>query len=256
MTRLSDRSCFSESDPNAPLVRRAGAEGIGTFLLVFAAVGAGIAAARLPGGGVAVSVLVIATVIPAALASLIIAFGEISGGHFNPLITGLQWLRGERSLGCTLAYVAAQCAFGVAGAIVASALLGLPASRAVEAPSLWRLGLSEVVASASLMTIVFACALARKKDSAPAAVGSWLFAAILATPSGSYANPAVAVAAVFATGPIALSTTQALAFVVAQLIGALLSLIPISVVFPPRARASAEPNWPQSLPASASGPSA
>ncbi len=42
------------------------------------------------------------------LIGLILAFASVSGGHFNPLITGLQWFSGERKPDCTLAYAAAQ----------------------------------------------------------------------------------------------------------------------------------------------------
>ena len=53
-------------------------------------------------------------------------------------------------------------------------------------------------------------------------------------PSTSYANPAVTVAALFVTGPIALSTTTALIYVPAQIVGALIALLVIVTVYPRR----------------------
>jgi glycerol uptake facilitator-like aquaporin len=84
------------------------------------------------------------------------------------------------------------------------------------------------------MTIVFGCARGRRPETGPFAAGAWLAAAIMATPSTSYANPAVTVAALFVTGPIALSTTTALIYVPAQIVGALIALLVIVTVYPRR----------------------
>ena len=62
------------------LTRRAMAECIGTALLLAAVVGSGIMGERLAGGNVALAT-------GAALVALILAFGAISGAHFNPLVT-------------------------------------------------------------------------------------------------------------------------------------------------------------------------
>src|SRR5581483_2696170 len=101
-------TCFFERDPGLALARRSTAEGMGTLLLMFAATGAGLQAHRLfpsePGMGVVIGALTVA----GGLAGLITALGAVSGGHFNPLITALQWLGRERGLGCSLAYVGAQ----------------------------------------------------------------------------------------------------------------------------------------------------
>lgn len=239
-------ACFFERDPRVALGRRAMAEGVGTFLLMLAATGSGLAAARLAPGAAPVALMLSAAAIPAALVGLIIALGEVSGGHLNPLITGLQYLAGERPLDCTLAYVLAQCAGAIAGAIVAGALFGVPVG--VPGPSIatWSGFLSELVASAGLMIIVLGCTRSGRKDAGPFAVGAWLFAAIVATPSTSYANPAIALAALFAEGPIALTSQRVLSYLPAEVVGALMAFLMISLVYPRRragsaASASAQP---------------
>ena len=132
----------------------------------------------------------------------------------------MQWLTGERPLQCTLAYVAAQCAGAIAGALIAKGLFDGGRSVSVPYGVTWPAALSEVIASAGLMTVVFCCARSARKETGPFAVGPWLLAAIVATPSTSYANPAIAIAALFAAGPITLSPYQALAYVPAEIVGA------------------------------------
>jgi hypothetical protein len=104
--------------------RRAMAEGVGTFLLVLVATGSGLTASRLLFDNAALSLLASAVTTAGALVGLILAFGALSGGHFNPLITGLQLLAGERKLDCAIAYIAAQFLGGIAGALLAGLVFG------------------------------------------------------------------------------------------------------------------------------------
>lgn len=237
--RPRPETCFFERDPGVALVRRAMVEGVGTLLLVLAATGAGLTASRLFFDNAALSLLASAVTTAGALVGLILAFGAVSGGHFNPLITGLQWVAGERKLDCTLAYIAAQVLGGVAGALLAGLVFSGGGHPAVLPTVGWKMVASEVVASAGLMMVVFGCARSGRKDTGPFAVGAWLTAAIVATPSTSYANPAIAVAALFATGPINLSPETALFYVVAEVAGALVALGCIEIAYP--RRPSSEP---------------
>ncbi len=227
-------TCFFERDPELALSRRMVAEGVGTLLLMLAATGGGLTAQQLfpdsPGLGLVVS----AGATAGALVGLILAFGTVSGGHFNPLITGLQWLSGERPLGCTFAYVVSQIGGGMAGALLANMLFaaGGPLMRP-PAPT-FTLATSELLASAGLMVVVFGCARGGRAETGPFAVGAWLTAAILATPSASYANPAVTLGALFAVGPIALSLSTALVYVPVQVVGALVAFLVIAAAYPRR----------------------
>jgi glycerol uptake facilitator-like aquaporin len=227
------RTCFFEDDPNCSLLRRAGVEGIGTYLLMLAATASGLQAqhlfSALPGLALAMSAVTIAGV----LVGLIIAFGSVSGGHFNPLITALQWLGGERPSACTAAYILAQAAGAVAGALTARILFG-GGPETGHAMNTGGMAVSEAVASAGLMAVVFGCIRSARADTGPFAVGAWLTGAILAFPSTSYANPAVTLGALFASGPIALDRPTTLLFIGMEVVGALIAFGVISLAFRPR----------------------
>ncbi|EIL95368.1 aquaporin [Rhodanobacter spathiphylli] len=229
--RFDMHTCFFEHDPGLALFRRASAEFVGTLFLVLVIVGSGILSRRLastPELALAVSAMATAS----ALAGLIAALGNVSGGHFNPLITFLQWLGGERNLGCTLAYIAGQFVGGILGALLADALFGSDSATTVSPHALVTLGLSEIVASCGLMILVFGCSRSGRASSGPFAVAAWLMSAIVATPSASYANPAVTVSATFAFGPVALPSGLAILYLPAEVAGALIAFAIIAICYP------------------------
>jgi glycerol uptake facilitator-like aquaporin len=227
---LRQESCFLERDPRLALARRATAEGAGTFLLMFAVSASGILTQRLSDNHL-LSLFVGAIATAGALVGLIIAFGSVSGGHFNPLISGLQWLWGQRTLLCALVYIAAQAIGAIGGAFVADFVLQANRTENLIIVSSQSIA-SEIIASAGLMIVVFGSSRGGKIDGGPFAVGAWLTAAIVATPSGSYANPAVALAAVFAGGQAGLPAHAALAYLPAQITGAILAFMVVTICFP------------------------
>jgi glycerol uptake facilitator-like aquaporin len=99
-------------------LRRATAEAVGTFLLADAVFGATFATRDAFAGSPLTSALVAGAVAAATLVALIFALGGASGGHFNPLITFLQWVQGDRPLPCLVAYASAQFIGGFAGVVL------------------------------------------------------------------------------------------------------------------------------------------
>ena len=232
--------CFFEWDTSAPLLRRSLVEGVGTCFLVAVMVGAGLATIHGARADRLSASLAIAISIAGALAGLIVAFGKVSGGHFNPLITLAQWISGERNTACTLSYVLSQIIGGIVGSKIAGFIFGVESSETVSIASPnFSQACSEAVASCGLMIVVMGCARSAKWETGPFAVGAWLTAAILATPTASYANPAVTIGAIFGAGPTALTAGSALVFVLAQLAGALLAKIVILIAYPPNNGATA-----------------
>lgn len=224
-------TCFFERDPDAALAPRLAAEGVGTLLLVLSVAQTGLVTQRLGHGDALLAMIVSALIIPATLVSLILAFGAASGGHFNPLITVLQWLAGERRPGCTVAYVAIQLLGGLAGAGLASLTAGTMLPHVAPAASLRVIG-AEAVATAGLMAVVLGCARSGRTETGPFAVGAWLSAAIVLSPSGSYANPALSLAAILPIGPVHLPGITALGYVAGEGAGALLAFAIIRLVYP------------------------
>ena len=100
-------------------------EAIGTAFLVAAVVGSGIMAESLAGGITGLALLANAIATGAMLVVLILAFGPLSGAHFNPAVTLAFFLRREISAGTGLAYVVVQITAGIAGTLLAHAMFDL-----------------------------------------------------------------------------------------------------------------------------------
>src|SRR5256885_2142901 len=110
----------------ASLARRAAAEFAGTCLLVAAVIGSGIMGERLAGGNLAIALLANTIATGAALVALILAFGGISGAHFNPAVTLCDALERGLSPRDAFTYVSVQITGGIAGAAIAHVMFGLP----------------------------------------------------------------------------------------------------------------------------------
>jgi glycerol uptake facilitator-like aquaporin len=209
------------------LDRRIAAEFFGTAFLVAAVVGSGIMAERLSGGNVAMALLANTIATGAALVTLILTFGPISGAHFNPAVSladtmegGLSWL----DLG---GYIGAQIFGGIAGTLAAHAMFGLPLislSRHVRAgPSQF---LSEFIAAFGLLCVIWGCSRSSSNSPlVPFAVASYITAAYWFTASTSFANPAVTIARALSDTFAGIRPHDVPLFVIAQILGAIAATI-------------------------------
>ena len=165
--------------------------------------------------------------------TIILMFGPVSGGHFNPVVSlvdasfgGLRWRD-------ALAYIPAQIAGCIAGAIVANGMFALAAisisdkHRASEAHLL-----AEVVATLGLLLVIFSLARTRRGSIAPAAVGAYIGAAYFFTSSTSFANPAITVGRMFSDTFAGIAPASVPAFIVAQLVGGALAIGVIRALYP------------------------
>ncbi len=149
---------------------------------------------RLADGNVAIALLANTVATGAALVALILTFGPISGGHFNPAVSiadasqgGLRWWEAG-------GYVVAQITGALIGVAVADVMFGEPLfawSRNVRSgfPQI----LSEAVATFGLLAVIWGCA-RQRPATVPFAVGAYITAAYWFTSSTSFANPAVTIA--------------------------------------------------------------
>ena len=110
------------------LARRATAEAVGTAFLVAIVVGSGITAQRLSPDDVGLQLLENSIATGAGLVALILAFGPVSGAHFNPVVTLADRLLGgmptARRAACTSS---SQVVGACVGAMVANLMFDLPA---------------------------------------------------------------------------------------------------------------------------------
>src|SRR5215469_5780730 len=128
------------------LSRRVTAEFVGTGLLVAAVVGSGIMGERLSNGNIGLALLANTVATGAALVCLIIAFGPVSGAHFNPVVTVMDALEQGIRWGEVPSYVLGQIAGGFIGAIAANVMFGLPAvSLSAKARSGYAQLVSEII---------------------------------------------------------------------------------------------------------------
>ena len=205
------------------LARRLAAEGVGTALLLAAVVGSGIMGERLAGGSVALALLANTVATGAALVALILAFGPISGAHFNPAVTLAEAAQGRTPWREVAGYVAAQLAGAFAGVLAAHLMFGEPLlAVSTHDRSGARQAFSELVATFGLVSVIFGCA-RRQPNAVPFAVGAWITAAYWFTASTSFANPAVTLARAITNTFAGIRPQDTPLFLAAQLVGAMLA---------------------------------
>src|SRR4051794_38716075 len=168
------------------------AEYLGSAFLAAIVIGSGIAAQQLSPDDTGLALLENSAATAGGLFAIILMFGAVSGGHFNPVVSLVDAAFGGLAWRDTGAYITVQVGGCFAGAILANVMFGLSAisisqqHRASPAHLL-----SEVVATLGLMLVIFALARTRRTSSAPAAVGAYIGAAYWFTSSTSFANPAI-----------------------------------------------------------------
>jgi arsenate reductase len=214
------------------LTRRLLAEYLGSAFLASVVIGSGIAAHRLS-DDTGLQLLENSAATAAGLVAIILMFGPISGGHFNPVVSLVDTAFGGLSRREALAYIPAQIAGCMTGAIVANAMFALPA---VSIAATHRASPShvfaEVVATFGLVLLIFALARSGRAASAPAAVGAYIGAAYWFTSSTGFANPAISVGRMFSDTFAGIAPASVPAFAAAQLIGGLLAFAAVRALYP------------------------
>jgi glycerol uptake facilitator-like aquaporin len=216
-----------------PLARRLFAEYLGSAFLAAVVIGSGIAASQLSPDDTGLALLENAAATAAGLFAIILMFGPVSGGHFNPVVSLVDAHFGGLSWRDALAYIPAQIAGCITGAVAANAMFALAAisisthHRASPAHLL-----AEVVATLGLLLLIFSLARTGRASTAPAAVGAYIGAAYWFTSSTSFANPAITVGRMFSDTFAGIAPASAPGFVVAQLVGGLVAIAVIRTLYP------------------------
>ena len=218
---------------SAPLPRRLLAEYLGSAFLAALVIGSGIAAQQLTPDDTGLQLLYNSAATAAGLFAIILMFGPVSGGHFNPVVSLVDAAFGGLSRRDALAYIPAQIAGCITGAIAANAMFSLAAisisdnHRASPAHLF-----AEVIATLGLLLVIFALVRSGRSATAPAAVGAYIGAAYWFTSSTSFANPAITVGRMFSDTFAGIAPASVPAFVVAQLVGGVVAFGLIRTLYP------------------------
>ena len=222
------------------LGREALAEFLGSAGLVTIVIGSGIAAQRLS-HDVGLELLENALVTGAGLVALILAFGPVSGAHFNPAVTLADRVFGGVTTREVLVYVPAQLAGGVVGAIAANLMYGRAAvSISTHHRGSGGLWLSEALATFGLIVLIFGLVRAGRAALAPFAVGAYITAAYWWSSSTSFANPMIDIARMLSNTFAGIAPGSVPMFLLMQLAGAASAVAAVHVLYPEVAAAAGD----------------
>jgi glycerol uptake facilitator-like aquaporin len=217
----------------ARLSRRLTAEFLGSAFLAAVVIGSGIAAQRLSPGQTGLELLENSAATAAGLFAVILMFGPVSGAHFNPVVSFADAALGGMSWRDAAAYLPAQVAGCVTGAVAANLMF---AQAAVSISGKHRASgahaLSEVIATTGLLLVIFALARTGRAASAPAAVGAYIGAAYWFTASTSFANPAITTGRMFSDSFAGIAPSSAPVFIAAQIGGGIAGVAAIRFLYP------------------------
>jgi arsenate reductase len=214
--------------------RKVLAEFLGSLLLAALVIGSGIAAQHLS-TDVGLQLLENAAATAAGLYALILVFGPVSGGHFNPVVSLVDAAFGGLTWRQAVAYIPAQVAGCVSGAILANVMFELaPVSISTTDRATVPHELSEVVATLGLVLVIFALVRSGRVEKAPSAVGAYIGAAYWFTSSTSFANPAITIGRVFSDTFAGIAPASVAPFILAQLAGAALAVLLLRILYPLR----------------------
>lgn len=226
------------SEAGAEVLRRLGAEGLGTAILVATVVGSGIMAEHLAGGNRAIALLGNTIPTGAILVVIITVLGPVSGAHFNPAVTLVFAARGITPWRDVGPYIVVQCIGAIAGTVLAHVMFDLaPLAIGItmrSGPSQW---LAETVATFTLVLTILG-GLRYAPQAVPWLVGLAITAAYWFTASTSFANPAVTLARGLTKTFAGIAINHVPGFIVAQLVGAAVACLVAGALFSPERRPS------------------
>jgi arsenate reductase len=215
------------------LWRRLLAEWLGSALLAAVVIGSGIAAQRLSPGQIGLELFENAAATAAGLYVLILMLGPVSGAHLNPVVSFVDAAFGGTRWRVALVYLPAQVAGCICGAMLANLMFSLSAvSISTQHRASGAHFLSEVVATAGLILIIFSLARTRRSVIVPAAVGAYIGAAYFFTSSTSFANPAITVGRMYSNTFAGIAPSSAPSFIAAQILGGVVAFGLIRVLYP------------------------
>lgn len=199
-------------------------EFLGTCFLVTSIVGSGIMASNLTSDK-SITLLINAISTVFALVVLINLFSNLTGSHFNPVVTVNAFIQKDLNLQETLLYISAQIMGAFCGSILANIMYSTSAFQ-ISGNNRAELGtfIGEFVATLGLLVIV-----KFRSSQAASLVPLWIGSAYFFTSSTSFANPAVTFGRIFSDSFSGISPKSAFLFALVQI--ATFFLLTISTTF-------------------------
>jgi arsenate reductase len=215
------------------LWRRLLAEGLGSALLAAVVIGSGIAAQRLSPGQVGLELFENAAATAAGLYALILMLAPVSGAHFNPVVSFVDAAFGGVRWRTAILYLPAQVVGCISGAVLANLLFSLSAvSISTHHRASGAHFLSEIVATAGLVLVIFCLVRTRRSARVAPAVGAYIGAAYFFTSSTSFANPAITIGRMFSNTFAGIAPSSAPSFIAAQIVGGVVAFGLLRVLYP------------------------
>ena len=197
------------------------AEFIGTALLVLVITGSGIMGSDLSRGNSAIALLMNSIATGIALFILITIFINVSGAHFNPLVTLMFWADGEVSNEVLIKYFLSQFMGAIVGIMIAHLIFYLPIIQfSTKIRSGYPFWISEFI-STLILLFVIKHFVNTNKNLIPLMVSLIVTLGYLFTSSTFFVNPVLTVARSFTDTFVGIYSTDVIGFVIAQLFAAL-----------------------------------
>lgn len=213
------------------ICRKLSAEFLGTAMLVLIVVGSGIMAQNLSTDvGLQLTENAISTC--GGLIGLILAFGPVSGAHFNPIVSMVDYLNQDMSARDLALYVVVQIAGAIVGAIGANVEFNIPTEISTKTRSNHSLWIGEIIGTASLLVVIHGCIRTGQKSAVPFAVGGWVCAGYYFTSSTIFANPAVTIGRMFTNTFAGIEPSSVGPFIGFQLLGGFIGFALIKFFYP------------------------
>ena len=194
----------------------------GTAILLAANVGSASMAQSLTQNG-ALRILINCLSTALALGLLISVFAGISGAHFNPAVSLIEFLGKRLEARQLIGYILAQFAGGFFGVVIANLMYKSPivAQSSIQRNG-WGILLGELIATGGLVFVINSLRIQKKSELTPVVVASWIAAAFFFTSSTSFANPAVTFARIWTDNISGIAIQSVMPFISAQILGAVL----------------------------------
>ena len=215
------------------LRQRVIAEFVGTLILGAIVVGSGIAVAQMYAAGTLANFNECIVITVLGLFVLISTFGPISGAHFNPIVTLAAAWNKRLDWADALPYISAQIVGCTLGCVLANVLFGKPAIFLATTPRASTSHVvSEVVATAGLILVVFTLTRANIVQRGRFVVPAYIGVACFFTSSTCFANPAVTIARMFSNTASGIAPASVLPFLVAQMVGGVIGVTVAALLTP------------------------